>query len=437
MRKVVVYITENWVKFCEAGESQDKTKLSEIDISSLKKEDIPHSIKNLLKNKKIQPEHLILVVPRNQAYIRYFYFPATNDGEIHSMLEYDLTDRFAYKTEELVFDHAVIEKSGDGFSRVLLAVVPRDEILPKFSLLKHSGLVPDEAYLSTVSLFNQIINRKKPVEKCLVVYFDDGFAEILYVSQGKLEFSRAINFKSGETDSLIKEIKHTIIVLNAENRIIERAILSGKLPPGEQFISEFGKLVENEVEIDDSLDTLKGFMQENRLLKLSLLPEEFKIRKVKERRARSLVYLGILLLLNLSLIANIAFFKMKAKDEYLYAVKSEIKKIDKQAAALQKKMIKANAVRNYINSGRMKLGLFSEIYRVAPEGIFFSSLDISGNKKQGVVILIGQAPDSERVLKFAGDLKSLVFIEKTDVNYINKRKLPGQNTVDFEIKAGY
>jgi len=437
MKNTVVYITNNLIRFCEAGESQDKTRAAEINISSLKKEEIYHAVRNLLKSNKIHPEYLILGIPRNQANIRYFSFPSHNDNEIRSMMEYDLSSRFAYKDDELVSDHAIIEKSANGFSRVILAAVPRDDILAKFSLLKHAGLVPDEAFLSTVSLFNQLSNQKKPAEKCLLVYFDDGFVEILYVNKGMLEFSRAINFNAKELDGLVKEIKRTFAVLNADGRIIEKAIIGGKSPAAKEFIELFKKAIEVKVEVDDSLDTLKGFVLESAPLKLSLLPEEFKIRKVKEKRARSLVYLAILLFLNLSLIANIAFFKIKAKDEYLYAIKSEIKKIDARASDLQKKMVKARTLRSYINTGRMKLGLLAEIYRAAPEGVFLNSLDISGNKSQGSVVLIGQAQDSESVIKFTNNLKSSTFIDKTDVNYINKRKLPGQSAADFEIRASF
>ncbi len=411
----------------------DKTKLAELNISSLKKEEIPHTLKNFVKSNKIQPEHLILGIPRNKANIHYFSFPSVNDNEINSMIDYELNSSFVYKEEELVCGRAIIEKLANGFSRVIMAVVPRKEILLEFSLLKHAGLVPDEALLSSVSLFNQLIHRQKSVEKCLVVYFDDGFADILYVSGNNLEFSRAVNFKSGGVENLLKEIKHTVAVLNFKNREIEKVIIGGK----SLFINETAELLKREVgakiEINDSLDTLKGFIQDNGRLQISLLPEEFRIRKVKESRARSLVYLGILFLLNISLIANIVFFKFKAKDEYLYGLKSEIRKIDNKAVNLQKKMVKARALRSYINAGRMKLGLLSELYRAAPEGITLNSLDINGNKKQGAIILTGQARDSDSVLKFNNNLKASPFIEKTDVSYINRRN----QAADFEIRATF
>jgi hypothetical protein len=437
MKSSVIYLTDNLIRVADSGDNPDKPRVAEIDLSALKKEEIPHAIRNLLKANKIQTEYLILGVPRTKVNIRYFSFPSINDNELRSMMGYDLASRFAYKEDELVFDQAVIGKSEDGFSRVLLAAVPRDEMLSEFSLLKHAGLIPDQAALSTMSLFNQHINRKKDLDKCLLVYFDDGFVEVLYIGQAALQFSRAISFKTQEPEILLQEIKRTATVLNIEGKLIEKVIVAGKSSAVAGFAELLKKILGLSVEIDDSLDALKGFLLENGPIRISLLPEEYKIRKVKERRARSLVYLGILLLLNVSLIANIAWFKIKAKDGYLYALKAEIKKIESRAVALQKKMVKARALREYINSGKIKLGLLSEIYRSAPEGVLLSSMDISGNKGQGVIVLIGQAPDSESVLKFANALKSSAFIRKSDVNYINKRKLPGQSASDFEIRAGF
>jgi hypothetical protein len=437
MKSSVIYITENLIKFLDAGESQDKAKTAQLDISGLKKEEIPHALRNFVKSNKFQPEYLILGIPRNLANIRYFSFPALSDNEIRSMMGYDLTSRFAYKEDELVFDHAVIRKTADGFSNVLLAAVSRQEILPEFAILKHAGLIPDEAALSTVSLFNQLVGRKKTLDRTILVYFDDGFVEFLYLDRNTLEFSRAVNFKSGQLGNLALEIKHTLSVLNTMGLSINKAIIAGKSPEVSVFLKPLEEITGVEVEQDDSLDTLKGYIQESGYLKLSMLPEEFRIRKVKEIRARSMIYLGILLLLNVSLIANIAFFKIKTKNEYLYLLKSEIRKIDPRASGLQKKMAKTIILRSYINGGALKLGLLSEIYRSTPEGILLSSLDLSGNKGQGVVVLTGQSQDPESVIKFTNSLKASPFIEKTDVTYINKRKMPGVNSSDFEIRASF
>jgi hypothetical protein len=104
---------------------------------------------------------------------------------------------------------------------------------------------------------------------------------------------------------------------------------------------------------------------------------------------------------------------------------------------VQKKMRKAQILLEYSASGKIVLGLLSELYRTAPAGVSLSSLDISGKSPQGAILLVGQAPSSEMVLKFANAMKTGGFIKKTDVNYITKRNLATAQMVDFEIRAGF
>ena len=128
---------------------------------------------------------------------------------------------------------------------------------------------------------------------------------------------------------------------------------------------------------------------------------------------------------------------MRGKEEYLSVLNSEIKKIDTQAFALEKKMVKIQIVRDHLDSGRLKLALLSGLYRLAPDGLYLNSLDISGQKSAGTMILTGKAPDSETVLKFGNALKNSALITKTDVTYITKKKTALEQTVDFEIRSNF
>jgi len=51
--------------------------------------------------------------------------------------------------------------------------------------------------------------------------------------------------------------------------------------------------------------------------------------------------------------------------------------------------------------------------------------------------MVGQAPGSEAVLKFANAMKAGGFIKKAQVSYITKRSVAGGQLVDFEIRAGF
>lgn len=437
VKKSVIYITEHLVRFVESAENQAHPQVKELSLAAHKKEQIPNLIKSFLKENKIVPEYLVLGLPRTDVAVRFLTLPATSDTEIRQMLELDFNDLFPARPEEMVYDHAVMSKGDDGYASVLLAAAPRDLVANRFSLLKHAGLVPDEVCVSSVSLFNQIAARNLPEPAFAVVNFDDGFADVFSVRGNRLESSRAIPFDEASRDDFLKELGRTLLVLGAQTKEVNKLIVAGKIPPAAEFVKDLENRLSVPVEIDAGLEAAKGMALESPVLRINVLPKELKAHKVKETRQRSLLYLGILVLLNISLAANIVFFKVKAKSEYLAAVKEEIKKIEGRAADIQKNAAKAALLESSLAAGRMKLGLLSEIYRSAPQGIVLTSLDISGNRGSGSIVLIGQSPDNETALKFANSLKASASVKQAVVNYMTNRKSPTQQMVDFEIRAAF
>ena len=435
MKNSAIYITEHWVRFAENADSPDNQKISQISIFGRKKEEIPHLIKNHLKERRFHPEHLVLCLARPEVSLRFLTLPTVNDNEIAQMLRLDISNLFPFRAEELVYAHAVLHKSPDGYSRVMLAAAPKENLLRQFNLLKHAGLTPDAVSLSTVSLFNQLALQRKDETVSLVLYFDDGFIDALCISQGRLEFSRALPPRPSET--FLNELKATAAALSAQSLSPRKIIIAGKVPDPDELVqtlkTEFGL----EVETAKDLDVAKRFVADDIGLKINLLPEEYRIRQIKEQRIRLLIYLGILVFLNLSLLSHIIFFRLKAKEEYLDQVRSGIKDIEDKAGEIQKNAIRAAELKGTLDSGRFKLGLLSEIYRAAPASIQLNSLDISGSRNQGSIVLIGQAQDSDTVSKFNNNLKQSAFIVKTDLARTTERKVGPKTVVDFEIRASF
>jgi len=190
---------------------------------------------------------------------------------------------------------------------------------------------------------------------------------------------------------------------------------------------------------NSAVAVVKGLsvMHKSGNLAVELLPQEYRERKNRQLHKRALVYFVTLLILNGAIIANIVFMKVKAQDTYLRILTKEIAAIEKDAQAVQKKMRTSQILLESSASGKLMLGLLSELYRVAPDGIVLSSLDISGKSPQGSIIMVGQAPGSEAVLKFANAMKAGGFIKKAQVSYITKRSVAGGQLVDFEIRAGF
>jgi Tfp pilus assembly protein PilN len=192
------------------------------------------------------------------------------------------------------------------------------------------------------------------------------------------------------------------------------------------------------VEVDNSFSVLKGLSlkKSEGALNINLLPSDLRIERKKSDKKRTLFLFCALFLLNLSLIANIAFQRTKGMQEYLYLLKTGIQRIAPGASELQDKLFKVEILRNYINSGRSILGLLTEIYNTAPEGVSLSTLDITYQKSSGTMLLSGQAKDTETVFKFVNALKGLALLKNVDLNNISQLMSAAQEkTFNFEIRS--
>jgi Tfp pilus assembly protein PilN len=431
MKKSSIYITDNFISFGQAV----------LNITSLKKEDIPRALKTLLKENKIITESLILGIPRTQVSVKYLTLPTLKDKEINRMVEYELNSLFPYKPQDLTYDYAVTHKRPDGYSQVMVVAATRELILNQISTLKLAGIVPDVINISTISLFNQFCAQKREAANYLLINFDDAFAEIILITEGKLNFSRGMSLKDiTETGNLIKVIEQTITLLGDEGKLISDIILSGSRLDLQDFAKRLKEILPYKVEVDDSFSVLKGLAQKinDGTLNINLLPQELRAQKKKSSRKKTFFLFCALLLLNLSLLANIVFQRIKAMQEYLYLLRAGIQRINPEASQLQEKMFRVQMLKGYINSDRLTLGLLTEIYSAAPEGISLGSLNISHQKSSGTMILSGQAKDSETVFKFVNAIKQSVLLKNVDLNSISQLKSAApEKIVNFEIRTGF
>lgn len=403
MRILGIYITDTFIRMGLFNDSEKQPIVKEYQSTSA-------ALKSTLKKHNIQPDKVILYIPRIDVSMRFLRIPAVNDSEVAQMVSFEQAASFPFKPEELVFGHAVVAKSKEGYSTVMLVAAQKDLISRRIATVKAAGLVPEAISISTVSVCNQLRASVRFNKNTLVVNADHGFSDVFFIKDDQLVFSRAV--ADEERD---RAVDQTIRTLQESGERIDVVIRDSAVP------------------------VVKGLpaMHKSGNLSIDLLPQEHKDRKKREERKRSVIYLVTLIALNCAIIANIVFMKVKAQDAYLHVLKKEISKIESGAQAVQKKMRKAQILLESSASGKVALGALSELYRTAPAGVVLSSLDISGKSPQGAIVLVGQAPGSESVLKFANAMKAGGFIKKAEVNYITKRALAGAQLVDFEIRAGF
>lgn len=445
MRSCLIYLTAHSVRLASAAENRKhglqirefETAISGPDDT----ESLGRFLETLAKENKIYPERVTLGLPRDRVSMRHLRFPSHNDGEIRRMVNYELTNLFPYKPEELLYDYSIIQKEAGGNSHVLLTVAKKEDILRHVNLLRRAGLTVDAIEISAVSLYNQLIEQKKALQDCLFIHLDNSYLDIIQVSGQRLIFSRGLSFgENRSSDDILKAITATFAVREGQENHIQKVILAGK------EISATGELIRSlesalpcPVEIDETVTLSKGFLQRKSFhsLRIGLLPAEYKAQKEKQAGKRSLRLFAILAVINALLVGNIIFLRLKISRQYLTELKEEINTLDAKTSAAQNTVLKIQLLRRYRAESRMSLGIFSQLYRAIPENIRVSQLEILRGKQTNSIIIGGQAPDSETVLQFAGNLKESPAIQNTAISYITKKGPAAGNRVNFEIKAGF
>jgi Tfp pilus assembly PilM family ATPase/Tfp pilus assembly protein PilN len=434
-----IYITDNFIRFARTAlnlQNETTIREQEINIAFLKEAEIVTAIKKFLKENRFSSENLTLIIPRTQVSIRYLKVASLNDKEINQKVIDELSKQFPYKSEDLIIDYTLLQKTDNGNTHLMLVVIQKEIILRQLAIIKQAGLVPLDIEVGSISLFNQFCLQSRMPAGYLLINFDDSFMEIMYINTGKLIFSHVVSFTGVlEKEEFLRDLNVTAAVLKNENNQIDKIILSG----GRVDLGEFSRSLQGAlsyvVEIDDTLNVMKALTLKDKpdILRMDFVPQEVTFQKKKEKSRRSFFYFITLALLNLSLITNIVFLKVKAKEEYLYLLKLEVNKADAKTLALQKNMLKAQLLQNYFNSNRLTLVLLAELYRKAPEGLYFSSLNISHKKIPGTIVITGQGKDSQTVLKFNNALKEIDLINKADIDYITKQSSQQQEAVEFKI----
>ncbi len=439
MKTVGIYLTDHLVRFGYVTEIDRQPVLidKEIPLDSSKPQDIAAAIRNVFKSDKIQNDRTVLFLPRSAAIVKFVEFPASGGAELDHMVSFAVTEMVPAKPEDFVYDYAVLQRPGNGPVKAMVVLVQRETVANLIDILKKAGLKPDEIRLSTISLANQMKARERSVGKSVIVMnCDDGFIEMLFLKDGVPVGSRSFAVEDGGNDNgWTIEFKRTLSVFALQGITAEAIFLDSKT--GIAFPQSLKDEIKIPLEYVSRISVLNGLISDRAAgsLSLDLSPKEYVAGKTLEKRKKDLVYLAVLFGLNLALIGNIGFFHLKAKHEYFTMLREQIGKIDAQASGLQKKLNKILVVDEYVGSSRMIMGLLSEVHKLAPAGIGLQVLDISKSDMQRVLVLVGQADSSDQVLKFANALKKSGALDKVDVDYITKRKVANQQTVDFEIKA--
>ncbi|MFA5256393.1 MAG: pilus assembly protein PilM [Candidatus Omnitrophota bacterium] len=425
------------------------------NVSGKSPEAAAEGVKKALLSLGFVPERVLLNIPRHLVTARFLKIPSIDAPEIDKIIKIESVKHLPYTDEKVIYGYRIIEKTEDGYSRILLVIAQASIIKDFMDILKRASVSGVKSFsLSSESLYLWHILAGEPEEKGNVMLANLGRScvDIDVVEDGKLVFTRGAAYSANDPEkieNIIRQIKISISTYQKESaNSVSRIELTGSkedVAGCYQALSKSLKLPviiidqTKNIPINENVNAPEGDVSFTGLMGLSLKSDDIKINLLPEsamedaritNTKNTLIAAILLISILVALAFGILIKKIHDKYVYLASISSELKKMEPKVA-VAKKMIKDVSVTRQIMARKpLAVDVFAEACGITPAGMSLNTLDFESGKS---LIIRGTAPALGDVLRYVTILENSPYFEGVKVKYANKRVSENKETTDFEI----
>jgi len=442
------------VSYMKGEASVEKVETAPIKGDSEK--EVAKQIRSLLARLKEIRSLQYVSFPRHLVTIRTVRLPTVNVNEIQDMAELQAIKYVPYAREEVVVSYRILERSKDGYSKLILVLAQRKSVERYMAILNAASVRPEKMALNAEGLFEWFASLKMADKRPVaVIEIDRRHTQILIIRNGMMLFSRAISFDAEkdpfDETSIIREIRLSIDSYNKEyEERISRIYLTGsrnytaKLEPSiksgfvapcevlEQLYTiksgeETAKVLQSG---RDSFSSLAGIALNAEKLSINLLPSDVLSKRKEQALKREFIKTGVLFLSVLVAVFGMAEKKMNDKRSYLRRLERQISEIEPEVKRLSKLRGNIELIRAQLTFRGSAIDILREVYTLLPEDISLTLLEFEDGSN---LLIRGTTDDLGKVFKLLPALERSAYFESVKISYATKRIYRGQELADFEI----
>jgi hypothetical protein len=173
-------------------------------------------------------------------------------------------------------------------------------------------------------------------------------------------------------------------------------------------------------------------------LKLNLIPDEVKLQRRFEEKARKVITAGILAMVIFFQFCLILVAKMYSKERFLLYLKGKYKENIGEAEKLGNISERTGSILKYIEDRNAVIEVLVKLSEMLPEDIYLKGVTMD---KEGKVFIKGTSKTMSRIFVFVKDLETSGFFTSVKTEYTESKKQDGEDVSDFGIawnwKGGY
>lgn len=441
-------------------------KLISRNISGLSDEELIKAVRESMRELQVNNPFFCVVIPSHLVITKNIEIPSTETREIKEIISLQAGRHTPYSREEIIVDFVEIGTYKNSYTKVLLVIVARSIIQKQFEILEKAGIRPEKVFLAAEGLSfvsGKLFKSESESYPTNIVHVDENFTDFIIVFRNKPVFIRSIpigtqhllatseNYESRFVDEVkrsleayqsedIEKVPNTLILAGAIDEVKPlEAILRDSLHLAIKPIPYLANIPISEQGLKSSSATKRiSFMNVISSLyawdkiKVNLVPEEIKLRRSLEERAKDLIKTGILVLTIFVLIFFILMTKIFFKAAYLKRLDVKYQALNQDSKSLEKKYAKVSRIKEYLARRGLSLEVLNELYTVITPDLQVSEVRFDD---QGKFTVRGTAESMSSVFGFVENLEKSKYFKDVKTKYTTKRKEGQRDVTDFEIAS--
>ena len=448
------------------GKSDRFVNLAQYPIAGAKESEIAQMIIKAFKDLNIRNPYVVNVVPLHLTITKNLEIPSLDVNEIKEIIDLQSGRQTPYAREEIIVDYINIGTYRQSYTKILLVIVTRSAIKRQFDVMEKAGLSIEKIIFAPEGVCRATYrNIKKELKDlpAVIVHIDTEFTDFIVSLKGMPIFTRNIpigikHLTSDEMKSQTKfmdELKSSLETYQSEDidKAPQTLILTGATEKSEELEKLITDTLHMPVEpvpyfelipLSDELskrpilsrsvsffNTTASAMYE-KMMKVCLIPEEIKLKRVFEERAQELIKMSIYFICLLLIGGSFFVSRLYFKGQYLKRLNYQNALTSEEAGVLEHAMEKMRVVKHYLSKRGYVLEVMAAVYDVLPKEIMLSSIKMDNDRR---LHLKGTARAMSNVFSFVSALEESECFSNVKTNYTTSRKQDDEDWADFGLSC--
>jgi len=435
-------------------------------IAGKSEEEIAEEIKKAFSDLKIKNSYILNIIPLHLTITKNLEIPSLNALEIKEIVDLQSGRQTAYSREEIIVDYINIGVYRQSYTKILLIIIARDAVKRQFSIMAKAGFnIQDMVFApeGMAEVCSEKLQKELKNVPVGIIHVDTNYTDFIVVLRGVPVFTRSIPIgikhltaEKGKTETkFIEELKSSLETYQSEDidAAVQSLMLTGVIEQVKDLKTMLTATIQIPIQVlpyfeclpidvkaipvaaitqNISFFNITSVFLTGKSLKVSLIPEEVKLKRIFEERTKQLIRMTVNAMIILILVGSFFISKAYFEGTYFKKLKDYNETIQDEARVLERNMERIRIIKHYLKSRGYSLQVLTAIYEVIPNNIMLTNIKMDTQRNLNIK---GTGRAMSNVFSFVSALESSNFFSNVKTNYTTNRKQGGQDWADFGISC--